>query len=344
MSISDIPADAAAARPSPLRGIFCLCGGSFIFSLQDLVIKLMSDGYPLSQVLITRCLVALIPLYLLLRFGGGGLRALRSRRYGLLLFRAGLLLGAYTTYYLAMATLPLAVVVALFFAAPLFIVVLSGPMLGERVGFARTVAAVIGFVGVVVICFAPVGSEAPTLGLLGGLRDPAALLAVVSALFYGLAALLIRKMAATESGAVMASYQNVVFLMGAALIAIVTNLGTDLSAEIDHQSLDFLLRPWVVPTERDFLLMASTGIVGAVGSFLLTQAYRLAEANVVAPFEYTAILLAVVFGWMLWGEVPVPQTFLGIAMIIGAGLYVLREKRDDGPCVARKTGSVTGND
>ena len=120
-----------------LPGILCLCAGAAIFSLQDVIIKLMSDNYPLSEVLTIRCLVACAPLAVLLRFGGGGLRALKSGRLGLLLIRGALLLVSYIAYYLSLATLPLAVVVALFFAAPLFIVVLSGPLLGERVRLAQ---------------------------------------------------------------------------------------------------------------------------------------------------------------------------------------------------------------
>jgi drug/metabolite transporter (DMT)-like permease len=299
-----------------MRGILCLCGGAAIFSLQDVVIKMMSGGYPLSQVLTMRCLVAFVPLYFLLHFGGGGLRALKSQRLGLLLVRAALLLIAYTTYYLAMATLPLAVVVALFFAAPLFIVVLAQPFLGEKVSPTQVLAVSVGFAGVVVICRP--GSD---------LLDPAAFLAILSALVYGMAALLARKMGGTESGAVMATYQNIIFLAGAVAIAAFTNMGGDLSAEVEHRSLAFLLRPWVMPDLTDFLLIASTGLVGAFGSFLLTQAYRLAEANVAAPFEYISIPIATLFGWAIWDEVPDHYTLIGIALIIGAGLYVLKSKR-----------------
>ncbi|WP_133612981.1 DMT family transporter [Dongia mobilis] len=306
-------------RNASLPGILCLCGGALVFSLQDVVIKLMSGGYPLSQVLVMRCLVAFVPLYFLLRFGGGGVRALRSSRMGLLLFRAGLLLCAYTTYYLAMATIPLAVVVALFFAAPLFIVLLAQPMLGEKVSPAQVAAVLVGFAGVVVICRPG-----------GEVLDVAALLAIFSALFYGLAALLTRKMGGTESGAVMATYQNIIFFLGAVVIAAITNAGGDLSTAVEHKSLAFLLRPWVMPGTTDFLLIASTGLVGACGSFLLTQAYRLAEANVVAPFEYVSILVATLFGWAIWDEVPDLYTALGIGLIIAAGLFVMYSKKSSG--------------
>lgn len=316
----------AALKASPLPGILCLCAGAAVFSLQDVVIKLMSGGgYPLSEVLTVRGFIACIPLAFLLHFGGGGFRALRSGKMGLLFLRAGLLLVSYTTYYLAMAALPLAVVVALFFAAPLFIVLLSGPMLGEKVRLSQFVAVIVGFMGVLVICLGPSfsGTEA---GTVGSFLTPAAFLALASPLFYGLAALMARKLADTESGAVMASYQNIVFLFGAIVTALATNLGPDLSVGIADQSFQFLLRPWVMPGTRDLLLIASTGLVGACGSYLLTQAYRLAEANIVTPFEYISILFGALSGWWIWNEVPSVTTLSGVTLIIGAGLYVLRGK------------------
>lgn len=309
-----------------MPGILCLIAGATVFSMQDVVIKLMSGGYALSEVLTVRCLVACVPLFFLLKFGGGGLRALKSRKLGLLLLRSAMLLISYTTYYLSMASLPLAVVVALFFAAPLFIVILSGPLLGEKVRGSQFAAVAVGFAGVLVICFGPVFSGEAGADTAKALIEPAALLALGSALFYGASAVMARKLADTESGAVMASFQNIVFLTGASTIALVTNLGPDLSAGVSNGSLQFLLRPWVMPGTRDLLLIASTGLVGACGSFLLTQAYRLAEANVVAPFEYVSIMLAALLGWWIWGEVPTGATYLGIALIIGAGLYVLRGK------------------
>ncbi len=325
------PAQIPLSARGPLPGITCLVLGAAIFSLQDVVIKLMSgDGYPLSQVLTVRGFVACVPLALLLHFGGGGVMALISPRWKVLTLRAALLLFSYTTYYLAIANLPLAVAVALFFAAPLFIVLLSGPMLGEKVRGTQIAAVIIGFVGVMVICFGPslIGAEMiAKTGTVENLLRPASLFALASPLFYGLAAVMTRQLADSESGAVMASYQNLVFLIGALVIAFLTNMGGDLSAGIEDKSLAFLLRPWVMPSRTDFLMIASTGLIGATGSFLLTQAYRLAEANIVTPFEYVSILFGTLFGWWLWNEVPSITTLAGIAMIIAAGLYVLRAEK-----------------
>jgi drug/metabolite transporter (DMT)-like permease len=275
--------------------------------------------------LTVRGLVACVPLAFLLHFGGGGIGALISPRWRSLTFRAALLLCSYTTYYLAIANLPLAVAVALFFAAPLFIVLLSGPMLGEKVRAAQFGAVIVGFIGVLVICFGPnlMGAEGSAVD---SLLKPAALLALTAPFTYGIASVMARQLADTESGAVMASYQNLVFLGGALITAFVTNIGSDLAAGFEDKSLIFLLRPWVMPEARDFALIAATGLIGATGSFLLTQAYRLTEANIVTPFEYVSILFGTLFGWWLWNEVPSVSTLAGIVLIIAAGLYVLRSK------------------
>lgn len=302
---------AMTARSNPrLTGIVVLCVGAFVFSLQDVVIKWVSGAYPLAEVLAIRGLVAFGPLLLLARFDGG-LAGLRTRRPVLLLLRAFLLLVSYTCYYLAIAAIPLAEAVSLYYSAPLFIVLLAGPLLRERVPPGRWAAVLVGFAGVVVVL-------RPGSGTL----DPAALLSVGSAAFYGLAALMARRMGETERASVMAFYQNLVFFAAALAMGAIAGDGRFLDG--GHGSLQFLLRGWVVPPLGDFLLFASTGLVGAVGSWLLTHAYRVAEANVVAPFEYTSIVWAVLWGGLIWGEVPGAFTAAGVALVIGAGLYVLR--------------------
>jgi drug/metabolite transporter (DMT)-like permease len=317
-----------ANRPAQsLNGVLALLGGTGVFTLQDVIIKLMSGAYPLTEVLVLRCLVAFVPLGVFLAWDGGfaslRTRGLDRRRLAFLVGRGLLLLIAYSNYYLALAALPLAETVALFFTGPLFIVLLSRPVLGERPGKQRILAVLAGFGGVVFICRP--GS---------GLFDPAALLSISSAAAYGLAMLLARKVSGHEQASVMALFQNLVYFAAALLVALITNWHP-LTMDADgHASLRFLLSPWVVPTPTDLLLMGATGIIGGIGSFLLTQAYRLAEANIVAPFEYAAIALATFWGWLFWNEIPSLASFLGIAFIIGAGLYVLKTQ-SQGPAPGR---------
>jgi drug/metabolite transporter (DMT)-like permease len=187
---------------------------------------------------------------------------------------------------------------------------LAGPFLGEKIGLSRWIATLVGFAGVVVM-----------MRPAGGLFEWASLLPVASAFCYGSAALMARRLGATDSAPVMAFYQNALFLMGALLLAAIFGGG---AYEGERQaSLAFLMRGWTVPGTRDLLLMAATGPIAAVGTVLLTQAYRLAEANLVASFEYSGLIWASLWGFTFWSEVPGAATLAGAALIVGAGLYML---------------------
>jgi drug/metabolite transporter (DMT)-like permease len=287
--------------------------GIGVFSLQDLIIKLISGEYPVHQVLTIRSLVAMPVLLALVAFDGG-LRTVASRRAPALIFRSVLMFIAYTTYYLGLASLSLATAVSLYFASPLFITVLSVWLLREKVGPRRWAAVLVGFLGVVVMVRP--GSE---------LFEWASLLPVCAGLAYAVSQVTARKLGETESAAVMATYGNFVFMAAGLVLIIVFGAGN--FANEGHPSLAFLVRGWSTPGTVDLLLMMSCGIIAAVGLTLLTEAYRSAQANIVAPFEYTALIWGVLFGWLFWRELPDLVGWIGMAVIIGAGLYILyREK------------------
>jgi drug/metabolite transporter (DMT)-like permease len=130
-----------------------------------------------------------------------------------------------------------------------------------------------------------------------------------------------RRLGATDSAPVMAFHQNLIYLMGALTMAALFGQGG--LAGDSQGSLAFLLRAWTVPGWTDLLLMAATGPIAAIGTVLLTQAYRMAEANLVASFEYTGLIWASLWGFVFWGEIPGAATLAGAALIIGAGLYML---------------------
>lgn len=316
---------AAPPRHEPVKAAAVLVLGIAIFSLQDLVIKLVSDAYPLSEALTIRSVTAL-PLLLLLVALDGGLAGLRSRRWRLHVVRGAVMCLAYTSYYLGLAALPLATCVALYFTAPLFITVLSVVVLGEKVGLRRWGAVVTGFIGMLIMVRPG-----------GALFDWAALLPVVSGFAYGASQIIARRLGDTERSTVMAFYSNGLFLLTGLVLA--GAFGGGAFAEDGHRSLAFLLRGWVVPSAWDLMLMMGCGVVAAIGLTLLTQAYRSAHANVVAPFEYTALAWGVLYGWLVWGELPRAGTWLGIAIVVGAGLYVLhRERRLGRPTLWRRAG------
>jgi len=205
----------------------------------------------------------------------------------------------------------MATTVALYFSAPLFITILSVFFLAEKVGPRRWIALLAGFAGVLIMVRPG-----------GELFDWAALLPVLSGFAYAVSMIGARKLGSTESASALAFWGNAVFLLLS--LAISATLGTGAyEGASDHPSVTFLLRGWVMPTGFDLMLMMATGLVAAAGLTLLTQAYRIAEASVVTPFEYTAMVWSVIYGWIIWSDWPRPLDWAGIAIIIGSGLYIL---------------------
>jgi len=286
-----------------------LCLGVLVFAWQDWIIKEISDLYPVHEAIIIRCIVAL-PIMLILVRWQGSLRDLVSPRLRWLALRGLILVVSYTTYYLAFPAMPLAQVIALWFTTPLFVVALAGPLLGETVGPKRWAAAILGFVGVLIM-----------MRPFTAAFDLAALMPVASALTYGTAQLMARRMGVTESAAVMSFYQNLMFFFAAGIVALL--VGDGRYAGSSDVSMDFLLRAWTMPSTEHLWMLAACGPIASAGMVLLTQAYRMAEANFVTSFEYTAIIWATLGGWYFWGEIPDRLTFVGAMLIIGAGLYVL---------------------
>ena len=131
-----------------------------------------------------------------------------------------------------------------------------------------------------------------------------------------------RSLGQTESAAAMAFWGNVCFLLCALALSAVYGSGT--FSESTHPSLAFLTRGWVMPTTTDLGLMAACGVIAAVGLTLLTYAYRIAPASTVAPFEYSFMFWGVMWGWVFWGDFPDGLGWIGIAVIVGAGLLVIR--------------------
>ena len=304
------------ALPSPRHdsslGILCLCAGLGLFSVQDLILKLLSGSYPLSQAMVFRSLTAL-PLLLLLAAFDGGVRTLFTPGTRAMIGRGLVMFVAYAAYYLALPALPLASAVALYFSAPLFITLLSVPMLGETVGWRRLSAVLAGFGGVLII-----------LRPGAGVFEIAALLPVLSGLCYGLSMIFARKLGQTESAPAMAFWGNLVFLVIATAMAL--GFGGTTAPDL-HPSLAFLMRGWVWPTPLDATLMAGCGVIAALGLTLLTQAYRIADANAVTPFEYSAMLWGILWGWAFFAEWPDALAWTGIAIIVAAGLFVLWRER-----------------
>lgn len=169
----------------------------------------------------------------------------------------------------------------------------------------------------------------------GATFEPAALIALVCAFTYAASQMLSRKLGRDDSSALMSFYAATFYLIVSGLLGL--SLGDGAFATSVHPSIEFLLRAWRVPTTFDLALMLGTGVISAFGFFLLAQAYRLGESSAVAPFEYTGLIWASIWGVAIWAEVPNGVSIAGIVLIVAAGLFVLmRERRLNRPLVSKR--------
>ncbi|MEM7429154.1 MAG: DMT family transporter [Pseudomonadota bacterium] len=296
-------------RSPQLVGIACVVSAVTIFSLQDLTFKWMSDRYPLHQIVFIRGVVAISVVLALFVPLEGGYRLLLSNRIPLHLLRGLALVVGNMTFFAGLASLQLAEGVAIFFTAPLIITLLSIPFLGERVGKWRLLAVLCGLAGAAIV-MRP-GSEA---------FQAAAILPLIAAFAYSSMTIMTRKLGTEDPASVMAFYLQVMFIVSSLAIFLVAGDGR--FAGSDNRSVEFLLRAWVWPTGFDLMLILVIGVLNAFGGYLISQGYRMSEASAAAPFEYVAIPLAVVWGYLVWSDYPDALSWLGIGMIISAGLFV----------------------
>ncbi len=254
----------------------------------------------------------------------GGFQNLRTRRWPLHLARGFIVVIVNMTFFLGLATLPLGEASAIFFVAPLFITGLSAILLREKVGIRRWSAVLVGLAGVVIM-LRP-GSAA---------FQWAALLPLLAAFCYANLQMLTRLLGVSERASTMAVYIQLCFMTASVAFGAIAGDGRFVGPETGPQ-LSFLLGPWQWPSPADALIMLGLGGLSATGGYLMSQGYRMSEAALVAPFEYTALPLAVFWSVLIWGDWPDLVAWLGIALIAGAGLYVFYRESTLGRRVAAR--------
>jgi drug/metabolite transporter (DMT)-like permease len=282
------------ARETPLA-ILTICAGVMFLVSNDAVAKLLTDRYAPIQIIFMRNLIAvpLIAAVIVTVFGQTGLRTRHIRLHAL---RGILMVVAAALFFMALKLMPLAEATALVFSAPIFITALSVPLLGEQVGWRRWAAVLLGFVGVLVIVRP--GSAA---------FQPAALLPVGTALGYALFMITARWIGRDERLWTMMLFAMLFPLVYAALPAVAV---------------------WTPVQGTDLVLFAAMAVCGSLGLALIGQAFRMAPAAIVAPFDYTALIWATGLGWAIWGDIPGIWTLTGAAIIMASGvIIILREAR-----------------
>ncbi|MEC8710534.1 MAG: DMT family transporter [Pseudomonadota bacterium] len=294
----------------PTVPLLMLLGGLFLFSIQDVLISDLTKRYPVHEIVFVRSLVNIWPL-ILLSFAFDQGKNMQITKFWQLFLRGGLLSLSYTAYYLALAGLDFAQATSLYFTAPLFITFLSWVTTRVPIGWRRLTGVIIGLVGVVFIVKPGVG-DIPLLP---------ALMAVASAFFYALSALMTNWLGRTESTTVQSVTFVIMNLIIGALFWAIFGEGW----AVDHapEGLEVLLKAWVWPTRTDVLIMVGIGLGSAIGFIMLTAAYRNLEPSFAAPFEYCLLGYNLLWGLLLFRQVPDALTLVGIAIIVSSGLFVL---------------------
>lgn len=325
-----MPAYAPSLPNSSAQGIGLILIGVIAISINDMLIKQLSGDYPLHQMVFARSGIGILFSLVLVQMEGGW-RILKTSQPGLHALRGLLVVVANMTFFAAIAVMPLGEATALFFAAPLFITLLSIPMLGENVGRLRIGAVIAGFLGVLVM-------QRPWAGIADlQVSRVVLLLPVIAALTYALMQLMTRRLGVNAKASAMAVYIQVMFLLVAAGFWMVAGDGR-YARDLENESLIFLLRAWSWPQGADLWFFICLGFLSAVVGYCLSAAYRIADAATVAPFEYIGLPLAVFWGWAMWGDLPGPEIAAGIALIMGAGLFVfVRERQKKSPLASRRS-------
>jgi drug/metabolite transporter (DMT)-like permease len=302
------PSGPGAPPQRILLGILFMCVTALFFPLMSGFGKLLGAEYSTLQISWARAfghilflLAAFLPRY--------GIGVLRTRRPGLQLSRSALLFTSNLSHFFAITFIPLAKASAISLTAPLIVALLAWPMLGERTTPARVAALLVGFVGVLIVI-------RPGMAVFHW----ASLFVLVSATCYALYQILTRRIAGTDPPETSALLSSVVGAFGMLLV------------------MPFV---WKTPeTWAHAAMFAGMGVLGACGHYCVARAFGYAPANILSPFQYVQLLGSVAIGWLMFGDWPDAATWVGAAIIVGAGLWIGWNQTSAGRRRAERPGGV----
>ena len=262
------------------------------FSIMDLIVK-WSENYPIGEVLFFRGFCGMIPIFFLIpkeRY----FNFYKTNRPFLHFRRCVSGLVAIVAMFIALRKLPLATVVSITFAAPIFTTIMSIFFLSEKVGLYRWLAVLVGFVGILII------SEPGFSSFNFYYIYP-----IIFCLGLSYVAIAIKQLSSTEP---------------------VWLIGLYFSFSIMIMSFFTLPQGWIMPNLKDLFLLCMVGILGGLANLWLTQSYKFAEVSLVTPLKYLALLFAIFFGYIFWDETPTIKTLLGAALVIISSIIIFRRE------------------
>lgn len=287
---------ASSAPSATLAGIALMLAGVFLFSFNDALAKWLLATYSVGEMLLIRGIAGMIVVApFVWRAGLTPFRA--APRPGLQVLRVLLSSTEVVMFFWAVTYLPLADTITFYLAGPIYVTALSAVLLGEAVGWRRWGAVIVGFAGVVIALRpSPATLTVP------------ALIALAGSVFYALLMIVTRHLRGTS---------DIVLATGQIVAALVYGL---------------VMAPfgWVSPSPADVALMALLGVVAVVALMSINRSLKLAPASVVVPYQYTLIVWAVVFGYLVFGDVPPLHVLVGAVIIIAAGLYIFVREQTQG--------------
>ena len=276
-------------RREVMAGVGLAALGYSLFAIQDAIVKWLVASFSVPEILFVRSVI--ITLVAILLSGREIAQLARSPFKMRLFIRTALTFVAWLLFYSAARQLGLAEMTTLYFAAPIIVVALAKPVLGEHAGGAHWAAVLVGFIGVV-LAAGPTGHVSPI----------AAAMALAAAACWAVSVLLFRSMARQETTANVMLFSNALFAVGSAALAPAA---------------------WVRPTGAQMLLMLGLGSVAALGQFLLYRSFRHAPAALLAPVEYTGLIWAFLYGYLIWRDVPSISVFAGALLIASSTIGIV---------------------
>ncbi|HZP99373.1 MAG TPA: DMT family transporter [Reyranella sp.] len=277
-----------------LLGIYCKLGSLVLFCTMDAMVKSLGGTYGAFQLALFRSTIAFIPLAVVI-WRAGGLKVVRSNRPRLQFVRILAGFGSMFGFFYVFPRMPLVDAYAISFASPFFMVALAVPMLGEPVGWRRWTAVVVGFTGVILML------DPWSIGV-----HVMSLVVLAATFCYSLSTVLVRLASRHDHDAVTMFW----FSASSSVVSLV--LGAP---------------DWVWPAPMDWVWLIVLGLLGGVAQILVTRAWRLAPAAVLAPFDYVSIVFAMLYGFLWFKEDPSWTVWLGLPLVIGSGLYILHRER-----------------
>ena len=290
------------------KGILLIIIGMSVFSIQDVLIKYLSELTSVFQIFFVRSLVGILFISLYLSLTKQKI-IFKSQYPVLTLIRVTLFFSAFLAFYVSLTSLSLAVANTLFFTSPFFITIFSMIFLKEKIGIRRWLAIVFGFIGVVIVMNPKIGNF-----------NLYYLLPVYCALCYALSMIIIKITSNKDS-----VYSQIFHLYISALILsslISLFIGDGSFNNYENSALRFLLREWQLSYNENTLILFCIGIAGGIGFFCIHQAYRISSPPTIAPFEYIIIIWSLLLGWIIFEDTVNLRNIIGIFIIVTSGLYV----------------------